>query len=192
MKIFRGIAYSLIAICAVLCIIILTFNGKKIDDEKTPLVAADEIDHNEDVVVEDEQIGYSELLEAASAIASDVGEEIKTAISMASKESVSENDTGEIDYNVIVSLQEQEYENTFKKVISDYNKENGISGNNSASSSSTATSQKEYKYVVNKETKIIHKVGCILAPLENNAEYYERLKDAKVDGYKDKCPVCSP
>lgn len=192
MKIFRGIAYSLIALCAVLCVVILTFGGKKINDEETPLVAIDDLSsQNEEVVVEGAEIGYSELLEAASVIAKDVTDEIKEAIS-STKDSVSENNTGEIDYNTIVSLQEKEYEDTFKKVISDYNKENGISGNNSSASTSTVTSKKDYKFVVNRKTKVIHKIGCILAPLEENAEYYEKIKEAKQDGYTEKCPVCSP
>lgn len=193
MKVFRGIAYGIIGICVLLCIFILLYKGKNIDDEATPLAAVDSA--SEEVTVDaDSEIGYKDLFNAASAIADDVKEEIKSVISSTSSDadSVSENKTGEIDYDTIVSLQEKEYEDTFRKVISDYNKKNGISVSSANSTSSSASVKKEYKYVVNKSTKVIHKIGCLLAPLEDNAIYYEKIKEADKEGYSKKCPVCSP
>lgn len=193
MKILRRIAYGVIGVCVILCIIILCYKGKDIDDEATPLAGVESI--SEEVVVDaDSEIGYKDLIDAASVIADEVADEIKSVISKdsAEKESVSENNTGEIDYNTIVSLQEKEYEDTFRSVISDYNKANGISVSSATSTSSSANAKKDYKYVVNKKTKTIHKIGCLLAPSKDNAEYFEKVKDAKLSGYTDKCPVCSP
>lgn len=193
MKIFRGIAYGIIGVCVLLCVFILFYKGKDIDDEATPLAAVDT--SSEEVTVEaDAEIGYKDLLNAASAIADEVKDEIKSAISSNSSDekTASENKSGEIDYDTIVSLQEKEYEETFQKAISDYNKENGISVSSATSTSSSASVKKEYKYVVNKSKKVIHKVGCLLAPLEENALYYEKIKEAVSDGFSEKCPVCSP
>lgn len=191
MKIFRGIAYGLVALCALLCIVILNYKGGKNRGDEATVSAGAEPVSSAYGVVEDNKVEPEDIFEAASAIVSGVAGDIKDALASPGKD-VSENNTGEIDYDVIVSLQEKEAEEAFRKTISDYNKENGISFSSTSASASFETSTPVYDFVVNKSKGVIHRTGCILAPLEGDASYYETVKDAKEAGYTDKCTVCSP
>ena len=104
---------------------------------------------------------------------------------------ISGNNTGEISYDEIVRRQNDDLDREFRTVISDYNKKYGIT--TSTPASTTATVSKDYKYFVNKNTKIIHRYDCLLKPV-NSADMlgYETIREAEKAGYTERCPVCSP
>lgn len=198
MKILRGIAYGMVLACAVLSIAILAYKGS--ENSKAAAIRAEmeaaenarmEANANAVVTVEGDEVGYDELISAASAIVSGVSMDIKTAIDNALSD-ISENNSGEIDYEEIVRLQTEQVEGMFKDVISDYNKKNGISVSSSTEKKAEEELTASYDYVVSKSTKTIHKTGCILEPLLDDAVYFSTIKDAKAAGYTDKCNVCSP
>ena len=95
-------------------------------------------------------------------------------------------------YDEIVRLQEREALDEQKALVKESNEKNGIVTSTSTSTSAKEENKKDYDYVVNKTTKLIHRKGCILEPNGDNAIYYEKLSDAISAGYKEKCTVCSP
>lgn len=191
MKVLRTIQYLIIIACAVLVIVILTYNGKKTasDSEGESTVATFEDDT---VIISDGEISIGDVMDAASVIISDVKEEIKDVVSNVSV--TKENKSGEIDYAEIVRLQEEEVALSMQADVSASNAAHGIvvSTSTSTSASKSASVEKTYYYVVNKTTGKIHKVGCLLEPEGKNAGYYEKMEDVKRAGYTDKCTVCSP
>jgi len=195
MKFLRNIAYGLIVLCAVGCIVILTYNGKKNDTENnTSTVAVDNGDSTSiDVVISDGEIGIDDVLSAASVIISEAKEDVIDVVASISA-SAGENTTGEISYAEIVRLQEEEVALQMAADVSASNYANGIvtSTSTSTSTSASASASKDYNYVVNKTTKKIHRMGCLLEPKGSNASYYEKLSEAILAGYTDKCSVCSP
>lgn len=193
MKFFRSIAYSIIAICAGLCIVIMFFSKRTIVPEQVPLSATTEASTM--VVVEDGDVSFDDIKSAASAVISDAKENVKDFIENGKVVEAPEgNTTGEISYDEIVKLQNQELDEEFKKIIAEYNKEQGIVvPDNKETEEEKEEAKKDYKYIINKVTGVIHRIGCILEPIDkDNALYYETVTEAMKDGYKDKCPVCSP
>lgn len=194
MKFFRSIAYSIIAICAGLCIVIMFFSKRTIVDQQVPLSGTTEASTM--VVVEDGDVSFDDIKSAATAMLSDAKENVMNFLENGKVVEAPEGNTsGEISYDDIVKLQNQELDEEFRKVIEAYNKEQGItvSDNSQVKKEETKETQKEYKYVVNKATGVIHRIGCILEPIDkSNAVSYETITEAIKDGYKDKCPVCSP
>jgi len=195
MKFLRGIAYGIIAICmagvATIVIYAAKNGGKSVQlvDESVP----------KEVVIEDGEVTVSDILDAAGVIISDAKDDVVEAITTPvqtkeeKKTDVSENNSGEISYDEIVRLQEREALDEQKALVKESNEKNGIVTSTSTSTSTDKEEKtKEYNYVVNKTTKIIHKKGCLLEPSGDNAIYYEKLSDAISAGYKEKCTVCSP
>ncbi len=189
MKFIRSIAYGIVAVCIIGCLMILFYKGKdgetKITSDSEGLILTGSVDMN-----------ASEIKEAVKETASSAS--VETAASVLTSASASsvykENDTGEISYSEIVRLQEEELLREQKELVAESNKEHGIlvSLNASKTSASTSASLKDYKYVVNKETKIVHRIGCLVAPSYDYAIYYEKLSEAIAAGYEQKCRVCSP
>ena len=193
MKFIRSIAYGIVAVCIIGCLVILFYKGKDSETKTTS-------DYEILISTEAGDMTVSEIIEE---IKEDVKETVtpdstSTSASASTSTSVSasykENDTGEISYSEIVRLQEEELLRQQKELVAQSNKEHGISvsSNDSKSSASTSASVKDYKYVVNKETKIVHRIGCLVAPSEDYAIYYEKLSEAIAAGYEHKCTVCSP
>lgn len=193
MKFLRNIAYAVIGLCAVLSIVILTYKGKTSDtDSENTSVAVTETESSKEVVVEDGEITAEDVLSAASVIISDVKDDVVSAVTSASN-SASENTSGEISYAEIVRLQEEEVALEQKALVAESNKANGITASTSSTVSNTSDSTtKNYRYVVNKTTKRIHKVGCLMEPTGDNALYFETLTEAVAAGYSEKCTICSP
>ena len=194
MKILRNIAYAIIGVCVLGCILILFYSGKNTDEEKTETVA---ISNEDDAVfIDDGEISIEDVYEAAQVIISDVKDEVIDKVNSIS-ESISDaaasiENKNEISYEELVRLQEEEALALQKALVEESNKKNGIVTPTASTSTSSSASTKVYSYVVNLTNKKIHKIGCTLEPLGENAKKYEKLSEAIADGYKDKCPVCSP
>lgn len=195
MKIIRGAAYTIIALLLIASIVILNYKGKKNPDGASS--AAVEASLPEEFAEEFKAFDSSTVVAPDYGVVSFVTDKPKDASgNTVSGNSVSGNFTGEIKYSDIVKLQEEELDAEFRKTISDYNKKYGIS----VSENNTSTSKKvsdndplKYNYVVNKTTKKIHRIGCLVAPIaEDNKAYFETISQAEKAGYKDRCPVCSP
>ncbi len=184
MKILRGMAYALILLCVIGSIGILTYsgNGKSATDEADSVTS-------DSVTVNAKEVSAQDVISAAGTIISDVADDVKDAVSNLSGTS------GEVSYDEIVRLQEEEALAEQKAVVEASNKANGISANDTISSSTvsiTSTEGTDYAYVVSKSSGKIHKLGCLIEPSGVNALYYNTLEAAIVDGYTLKCTVCSP
>ena len=181
MKLVRSVAYAVIVLCAILCIVIAFYASreKKAGEEGTGTAGSGQ----ETESSEYEPLNPPNLADLIVDRTSSAGD---------SKPSISGNLTGEITYDEIVRLQNEDLDREFRIVISDYNKKYGIVTSTPTTTSSTAAG-KDYKYFVNKETKIVHRIDCLLKPV-NSADtlYYETLTDAAKAGYTSRCPVCSP
>lgn len=191
MKFLRNTAYALIVLCAVGCIVILTYNGKKSGGkENTTTVAITETTSTPEVVIDDGRVDLDDVIEAVSVIISDVKADVKEVVASVPE---TENKSGEISYAEIVRLQEEEVALTQKILVAESNAAHGISvsGNNSTITISASTDP-NYNFAVNKTTKKIHKIGCLLEPTGTNAAYYETMVDVVRAGYAEKCSVCSP
>ena len=195
MKFLRGIAYAIIAVCMAGVATIVIYAAKnggntvQLVDSSVP----------KEVVIEDGEVTISDVLDAAGVIISDAKDDVVEAITtpiqtQGVKEgtTVSENNSGEISYDEIVRLQEREALEEQKALVKESNEKNGITTSTSTSTSTSEEKTKEYNYVVNKTTKLVHRKGCILEPNGDNAIFYEKLSEAISDGYKEKCTVCSP
>lgn len=191
MKFLRSVAYALIALCIIGCIVIINYKGKGVDysgyDSAASISEAVEAFDEE---IKEYHFDFPDKTESVLFKKT----QTSTVSSVSASTSVSENNTGEISYAEIVRIQEEEKLKEQKTLVSKSNADNGISSNNkSPASTSTSTSTvKEYKYVVNKETGMIHRIGCLSEPTGENAIYYEKLSDAVKAGYKIKCTICSP
>lgn len=184
MKLVRSVAYAVIVICALLCIVIAIYAMKKPEGEEGERTAS----HS--TVTESAPDSFD-----SSATVPNIADLIKdhpggTGLGN-TKTSISGNNTGEISYDEIVRRQNEDLDREFRTVISDYNKKYGIV--TSTPTSTTATVSKDYKYFVNKNTKIIHRIDCLLKPV-NSADMlnYETIREAEKAGYTERCPVCSP
>ena len=184
MKLVRSVAYAVIVICALLCIVIAIYAMKKPEGEEGERTAS----HS--TVTESAPDSFD-----SSATVPNIADLIKDhpvgTGSGNAKTSISGKNTGELSYDEIVRRQNEDLDREFRTVISDYNKKYGIV--TSTSTSTTATVSKDYKYFVNKNTKIIHRYDCLLKPV-NSADMlgYETIKEAEKAGYTERCPVCSP
>ncbi len=184
MKILRGMAYALIILCVIGSIGILTYsgNGKQTTEEEDTLTS-------DSVTVSDGEVSTKDVISAAGTIISDVADDVKDAVSNLSSTS------GEVSYDEIVKLQEEEALAEQKAVVEASNEANGISANDTTSTSSvstTSTVDTDYHYVVSKSSGKIHRSGCLLEPSGVNALYYSTLEAAIADGYTEKCTICSP
>ena len=190
MKILRGMAYALIILCVIGSIGILTYsgNGKQTTEEEDTLTS-------DSVTVSDGEVSTKDVISAAGTIISDVADDVKDAVSNLSSTS------GEVSYDEIVKLQEEEALAEQKAVVEASNEANGISANDTTSSGSASTANAEstvstvstdYSYVVSKSSGKIHRSGCLLEPSGVNALYYSTLEAAIADGYTEKCTICSP
>ena len=196
MKFLRGIAYTIIAICMAGVATIVIYAAK--NGGKTVQLVDSSVP--KEVFIEDGEVTISDVLDAAGVIISDAKDEVVEAITTPiqtqgvkeTEATVSENDSGEISYDEIVRLQEKEVMDEQKALVKESNEKHGINTSTSTSTSTKDEMTKEYSYVVNKTTKVIHRKGCILEPKGDNAIYYEKLSEAISDGYKEKCTVCSP
>lgn len=179
MKAVRSVAYAVIVICALLCIVIAFYASRKPKE-------GDETSGTEASVTESvsDSAGGSTVPNLADLIKDHPS-------STSAKTSISGNLTGEIDYDEIVKRQDEELDRVFRETIAEYNKKYGIVTSTTTSTSTTAT--KDYKYFVNKATKIIHRIDCLLKPVNSSDTiYYETITDANKAGYTERCPVCSP
>lgn len=185
MKLVRSVAYAVIVICALLCIVIAIYAMKKPSEEEGGERTASH--STVDGAASDSFDGGA----SAPNIADLIKDRPDGTGSGTGKASISGNNTGEISYDEIVKRQNEDLDREFRTVISDYNKKYGIV--TSTPTSTTATVSKDYKYFVNKNTKIIHRIDCLLKPV-NSADtlYYETIKEAEKAGYTERCPVCSP
>ena len=194
MKFLRGIAYTIIAFCMAGVATIVIYAAK--NDGKTVQLVDESVP--KEVVIEGGEVTISDVLDAAGVIISDAKDEVVGAITApiqtqgTKTTDVSENNSGEISYVEIVRLQEREALDEQKALVKESNEKNGIVTSTSTSTSAKEENTKEYNYVVNKTTKLIHRKGCLLEPNGDNAIYYEKLSDAISAGYKEKCTVCSP
>lgn len=185
MKLVRSVAYAVIVICALLCIVIAIYAMKKPAGEE-----GGERTVSHSTVTESDPDSFD-----SSATVPNLADLIKDPPAGSGtgggKVSISGNNTGEISYDEIVRRQNEDLDREFRTVISDYNKKYGIV--TSTPTSTTTTVSKNYKYFVNKNTKIIHRIDCLLKPV-NSADtlYYETIKEAEKAGYTERCPVCSP
>ncbi|MCR4677562.1 MAG: hypothetical protein K5679_02275 [Lachnospiraceae bacterium] len=179
MKAVRSVAYAVIVICALLCIVIVFYASRKTGE------GGESSDTETSVTVSTS--GYAE-----DSSVPNLADLIKDHPSNTStKNSISGNLTGEIDYEEIVKLQDAELDRVFRETIAEYNKKYGIV--TSTTTSTTTTTNKDYKYFVNKATKIIHRIDCLLKPVNSSDTiYYETITDANKAGYTERCPVCSP
>lgn len=185
MKLVRSVAYAVIVICALLCIVIAIYAMKKPSEEEGGERTASHSTVGD--AASDSFDGGASVPNIADLI-KDHPAETGTG---AGKTSISGNNTGEISYDEIVKRQNEDLDREFRNVISDYNKKYGIV--TSTPTSTTTTVSKDYKYFVNKNTKIIHRIDCLLKPVNGeDALYYETIKDAEKAGYTERCPVCSP
>lgn len=189
MKFLRSLAYALIALCAIACVVIITYTGSKGGNN----VSTNPNDSSISVVVvENGEVSFDDVMEAAGVIISDVTEEVKEVVaSVTSKD----NTTGEISYAEIVRLQEEEVALQQRADVSASNAANGIviaSSDKTSATTSTSTVDKLYNYAVNKTTGKIHRVGCILEPTGSNVLVHETLTDVYRAGYSEKCTICSP
>lgn len=193
MRIFRSVAYAFIALCIIICIVIFLYScsDKKNDNPTSGSSNVVSIDG-----VSDNDTGnQSSKPEGSSSDVTSTENEKVIASTDTNEKKPMENTTGEISYDEIVRLQNEALDEVFRKTIAEYNKKYGItvSSNDVSSSDPVKKDPVDYKYVVNKSNGIIHRIGCILKPIdEKNAVYYELLQQAQKDGYKDKCTVCSP
>jgi len=181
MKIVRSVAYAVIVICALLCIVIAFYATRKPkeagEETKTTTSATTEVS---------DTAGQSTVPDIADLIPDSPSSEGNS-----NRPSISGNLTGEIDYDEIVKRQDAELDRIFRETIAEYNKKHGIV--TSTTTSTTATVSKDYKYFVNKETKIIHRIDCLLKPVKaSDTLYYETIIEAGKAGYTERCPVCSP
>ncbi|MBR5761768.1 MAG: hypothetical protein IKX87_07045 [Lachnospiraceae bacterium] len=179
MKAVRSVAYAVIVICALLCIVIAFYASRKTGE-------GGETGNTEASVT----VSTSGSAEDSSV--PNLADLIKDHPSSTStKNSISGNLTGEIDYEEIVKLQDAELDRVFRETIAEYNKKYGIV--TGTTTSTTTTTNKDYKYFVNKATKIIHRIDCLLKPVNSSDTiYYETITDANKAGYTERCPVCSP
>lgn len=194
MRFFRGMAYALIALCAILCIVIITYTGSHGGGNvsATPNDSSISV-----VVVENGEVSFDDVIEAAGVIISDVKEGVKEVVSSVAEKAseAKENTSGEISYAEIVRLQEEEVALQQKADVSASNAANGIviaSSDKNNASTSTSAIDKKYNYAVNKTTGKIHRVGCILEPTGSNVQVYETLTEVYRAGYSEKCTICSP
>ena len=184
MKLVRSVAYAVIVICALMCIVIAIYASKKPagDSEGESTVSRTSASDNDSFLSD----GESTIPNLADLI-----NKPQSGGSSSSKSSISGNNTGEISYEEIVRRQNEDLDREFRNVISDYNKKYGIEVKTPTSTSTTVS--KDYKYFVNKNTKLIHRIDCLLKAV-NSADmlYYETISDAQKAGYTERCPVCSP
>ena len=175
MKLVRSVAYAVIVICALMCIVIAIYAMKKPAGE-----AGGERTVSHSTVTEADPDSFD-----SGATVPNIADLIKD------HPAGSGTGTGKASYDEIVRRQNEDLDREFRNVISDYNKKYGIV--TSTPTSTTATVSKDYKYFVNKNTKIIHRIDCLLKPV-NSADtlYYETIKGAEKAGYTERCPVCSP
>lgn len=199
MRMLRSVAYAIIAICACMCLIILLYRGRKDGGEVSAPGASVEASVDNMVIVNGDDVSLEEIKDAANAIISDAAETVKDLLSTDKKdekkeEKGKENTTGVISYDEIVRLQNEALDSDFRQALRDYYKENGISivVPEPSKDDTSKVTPPEKNYVVNKNLKVIHRIGCMLEPAGSNALYYETLTAAKKDGYIDKCVVCSP
>ncbi|MBR6309079.1 MAG: hypothetical protein IKR39_10790 [Lachnospiraceae bacterium] len=181
MKIVRSVAYAVIVICALLCIVIAFYASRdKSGSEEAASTSTPVTVSASDASGESTVPNLADLIKDHPSSGADSG-----------KTSISGNLTGEIDYDEIVKRQEAELDRAFRETIAEYNKKYGIV--TSTTTSTTATVSKDYKYFVNKETKIIHRIDCLLKPVKaSDTLYYETITEAGKAGYTERCPVCSP
>lgn len=187
MKILRGMAYALIILCVIGSIGILMYsgNGKQTTDEEGTVTS-------DSVTVSDGEVSTKDVINAAGTIISDVADDVKDAVSNLSSTS------GEVSYDEIVKLQEEEALAEQKATVEASNEANGISANDTTSSGLASTANTEStvstdcSYVVSKSSGKIHRSGCLLEPSGVNALYYSTLEAAIADGYTEKCTICSP
>ncbi|MBO4616833.1 MAG: hypothetical protein J5717_05745 [Lachnospiraceae bacterium] len=178
MKAVRSVAYAVIVICALLCIVIAFYASRKTGE-------GGESSNTETSVT----VSTSGSAEDSSV--PNLADLIKEHPTTSTKPSISGNLTGEIDYDEIVKRQDAELDRIFRETIAEYNKKYGIVTSTTTSTTTTAT--KDYKYFVNKATKIIHRIDCLLKPVNSSDTiYYETITDANKAGYTERCPVCSP
>lgn len=190
MKLLRSVAYAIIAICIIGCIVIIKYEGKGVSYTYEDSAAS----ISEAVAVFDESLKeyHYDFPEIEEKEEEKTGTVASVTVSSTSTSNI-ENNSGEISYSEIVRLQEEEKLKEQKVLVSKSNEKNGITTSTSTSKTSTSTSTpKEYKYVVNKETGMIHRIGCLNEPTGENALYYEKLSEAIKAGYKIKCTICSP
>ena len=185
MKLVRSVAYAIIVICALMCIVIAIYAMKKPAGEE-----GGERTASHGAVTESNPDSFD-----SGATVPNIADLIKDhpagSGTGTGKASISGNNTGELSYDEIVRRQNEDLDREFRNVISDYNKKYGIV--TSTPTSTTATVSKDYKYFVNKNTKIIHRIDCLLKPVNSeDTLYYETIKGAEKAGYTERCPVCSP
>ena len=186
MKLVRSVAYAVIVICALLCIVIFIYANKKNTGEEGNSASHVSLSDSGS----DSGAGSYEGSTPPN-IADLIGDKIGNGNSGSSKTSISGNDTGEISYDEIVRRQNEDLDREFRNVISDYNKKYGIETKTPTSTSTTAT--KNYKYFVNKATKIIHRSDCLLKPVNSSDMLnFDSISEAEKKGYTERCPVCSP
>ena len=186
MKLVRSVAYAVIVICALLCIVIAIYAMKKPSGEE-----GGESTASRGSTIADTDPGSFDSSATIPNIADLIKDHPAGTGSGTGKASISGNNTGEISYDEIVKRQNEDLDREFRTVISDYNKKYGIE--TGTPTSTTATASKDYKYFVNKNTKIIHRYDCLLKPV-NSADMlgYETIREAEKAGYTERCPVCSP
>jgi len=187
MKLVRSVAYAVIVICALLCIVIAIYASRKPSGEEEGETTVSR--RVESVSSPDSPASESETsVPNIADLIQDIAQAVDTE---SSKTSINGNNTGEISYDEIVKRQNEDLDREFRITISDYNKKYGIEVKTPAST--TTTVSKDYKYFVNKNTKLIHRIDCLLKAV-NDADmlYYETIKEAEKAGYKERCPVCSP
>ena len=181
MKLVRSVAYAVIVICALLCIVIAIYASKKPSGEEGEKTI---VSHSE--TTSESSGGIDSVLPNIVDIIVD-----REQTSGGAKTSISGNNTGEISYDEIVRRQNEDLDREFRLIISDYNKKYGIEVKTPTSTSATVS--KDYKYFVNKNTKLIHRIDCLLKAINaDDMLYYETIKDAEKAGYTERCPVCSP
>ena len=149
MKLVRSVAYAVIVICALLCIVIAIYASKKPSGEEGEPGEIHVISHGSET---EEPSESPESGATVPNIADLIIDRAQSAGSSSSKVSISGNNTGEISYDEIVKRQNEDLDREFRTIISDYNKKYGIEVK--TPTSTTATVSKDYKYFVNKNTKV--------------------------------------
>ena len=185
MKLVRSVAYAVIVICALLCIVIAIYASRKPSGEEGGEQTASRSFEQTDTSASPDS--GATVPNIADLILDRPG----SGGSASSRVSISGNNTGEISYDEIVRRQNEDLDREFRTIISDYNKKYGIEVKTPAST--TATVSKDYKFFVNKTTKLIHRIDCLLKPVNSSDMiYYETIREAEKAGYTERCPVCSP
>lgn len=184
MKLVRSVAYAVIVICALMCIVIAIYASRKPAEDSGETSVISYVVTTSDTTTEDTRMSVPNIAEL-------ILDKQQSGGATSAGVSINGNLTGEISYDEIVKRQNEDLDREFRTIISDYNKKYGIEVKTPTSTSANLT--KDYKYFVNKNTKIIHRYDCLLKPV-NSADMltYDTIRDAEKAGYTERCPVCSP